>query len=67
MADVKVLLELVRAILDGSQYSPVLPEINSYYMDYYPGLLIATLLNRKEYDIKFNALRNQSNPLQNAE
>ena len=33
---------------DGGQYLKVLPKINSYYMDYYPGLLAATLLNRKE-------------------
>ena len=48
MTDVKVLQELPRAILDGAQYWRVLPEINSYYMDYYPGLLTATLLNRKQ-------------------
>ena len=42
------------AILDGGQYLKVLPEINSYYMDYYPGLQTATLLNRKEQDIKSN-------------
>ena len=30
-------------------------------MDYYPGLLTATLLNRKEQDIKSNARRNQTN------
>ena len=48
---------------DGGQYSKVLPKINSYYMDYYPGLLAATLLNRKELNIKSNTHRNQSNPL----
>ena len=59
--------KLARTILDGGQYLKVLPEINSYYMDYYPGLLTATLLNRKEYDTKSNAHRNQSNSFWNAE
>ena len=37
-----------RQSIDGGQYSKVLPEKNSYYRDYYPGLLTSTLLNRKE-------------------
>ena len=38
-----------RAIRNGGQYSKVLPEINSYYMDYYLGLLNFTEGKNKQH------------------
>ena len=43
--------ELARAIIDGGQYSKILPEINSYYMDYYPGLFSGIPLRNSYYRV----------------
>ena len=44
MTDVKVMPELARALHDGGHYSPVMPELNIYYMVYYPASVIMSSL-----------------------
>ena len=57
MTDVKVMPELARALRDGGHYSPVMPELNIYYMDYYPASVIKSSMIKQVTEIAKNARR----------